>query len=142
MKLFLERLLYFWAGITIIGLAVAVLYWAIKIVLYIAFISLFIAIAATTFYPTIKYWETSASGCLTFMEISEKNNGKYLGYKDGTNAIFITENNYKEKFEEYLTDIMNPKWEQIAQEGTKYTMKKFSNDEAVKELVSLMEDLL
>ena len=84
------------------------------------------AIAATTFYPTIKYWETSASGCLTFMEISEKNNGKYLGYKDGTNAIFITENNYKEKFEEYLTDIMNPKWEQIAQEGTKYTMKKFS----------------
>ena len=100
------------------------------------------AIAATTFYPTIKYWETSASGCLTFMEISEKNNGKYLGYKDGTNAIFITENNYKEKFEEYLTDIMNPKWEQIAQEGTKYTMKKFSNDEAVKELVSLMEDLL
>ena len=54
MKLFLERLLYFWAGITIIGLAVAVLYWAIKIVLYIAFISLFIAIAATTFYHF--YW--------------------------------------------------------------------------------------
>ena len=39
MQLFLERLLYFWAGITIIGLAVAALYWAIKIVIYIAFIS-------------------------------------------------------------------------------------------------------
>ena len=38
MKLFLERLLYFWAGITIIGLFVAAIYWAIKIVIYIAFI--------------------------------------------------------------------------------------------------------
>ena len=43
MALFLERLLWFWAGITIIGLLVAALYWAIKIVIYIAFISLFIA---------------------------------------------------------------------------------------------------
>ena len=43
MKLFLERLLYFWAGITIIGLFIAALYWAIKIVIYIAFISLFMS---------------------------------------------------------------------------------------------------
>jgi len=54
MTLFLERLLYFWAGITIIGLAVAALYWAIKIVIYIAFISLFVAIAVTAFYHF--YW--------------------------------------------------------------------------------------
>ena len=54
MKLFLERLLYFWAGITIIGLFVAAIYWAIKIVIYIAFISLFIAIVATLFYHF--YW--------------------------------------------------------------------------------------
>ena len=54
MTLFLERLLYFWAGITIIGLAVAALYWAIKIVIYIAFISLFVAIALTAFYHF--YW--------------------------------------------------------------------------------------
>ena len=31
------------------------------------------AIAATTFYPTIKYWEIPAAGCLTFMEITKKN---------------------------------------------------------------------
>ena len=37
---------------------------------------------------------------------------------------------------------MNPKWEQIAKQGTEYTMKKFSNDEAVNELVNLMKDLL
>ena len=54
MALFLERLLWFWAGITIIGLAVAALYWAIKIVIYIAFISLFVAIAVTAFYHF--YW--------------------------------------------------------------------------------------
>ncbi len=54
MKLFLERLLYFWAGITIIGLFVAAIYWAIKIVIYIAFISLFVAIVATLFYHF--YW--------------------------------------------------------------------------------------
>ena len=37
---------------------------------------------------------------------------------------------------------MNPKWEQIAKEGTEYTMKKFSNDEAVIELVCLMKEML
>ena len=54
MQLFLERLLYFWGAITVIGLLIAVLYWAIKIVIYIAFISLFIAIVATAFYHF--YW--------------------------------------------------------------------------------------
>ena len=36
-------------------------------------------IAATTFYPTLKYWENAAAGCLTFMEITEKNNGYFFG---------------------------------------------------------------
>ena len=50
MQLFLERLLYFWAAITAIGLLVVVLVWAISTVIYVAFISLFIEIAATAFY--------------------------------------------------------------------------------------------
>ena len=54
MQLFLERLLYFWGAITVIGLLLAALFWAIKIVIYVAFISLFIAIAATAFYHF--YW--------------------------------------------------------------------------------------
>ncbi len=54
MQLFLERLLYFWAGITVLGLFMAALFWAIKIVIYVAFISLFVAIAATAFYHF--YW--------------------------------------------------------------------------------------
>ena len=54
MQLFLERLLYFWAGVTAVGLLIAVAYWAIATIIYVAFISLFIAIAATFFYHF--YW--------------------------------------------------------------------------------------
>ena len=54
MQLFLERLLYFWAGITAIGLFLVVFVWAISTIIYVAFISLFVAIAATAFYHF--YW--------------------------------------------------------------------------------------
>jgi len=54
MQQFLERLLYFWAAITVIGLLLVVLVWAISTIIYVAFISLFIAIAATAFYHF--YW--------------------------------------------------------------------------------------
>ena len=102
----------------------------------------FAVIAATTFYPTIKYWETCAAGCLTFMEITELNKGEYLGFRDGENAIFINEQNYKEKFQEYLSDRNNAKWIKIAEKGKAFAMQKFSNDEAVKQLVKLFSDIL
>ena len=54
MQLFLERLLYFWGAITVIGLFLVVLVWAISTVIYVAFISLFVAIVATAFYHF--YW--------------------------------------------------------------------------------------
>ena len=54
MQLFLERLLYFWAAITAIGLLIVVLIWAISTIIYVAFISLFVAIVATVFYHF--YW--------------------------------------------------------------------------------------
>ena len=54
MQLFLERLIYFWAGITAIGLLIAVAYWALATIIYVAFISLFVAIVATLFYHF--YW--------------------------------------------------------------------------------------
>ena len=54
MQLFLERLLYFWAAITAIGLLLVVLVWAISTVIYVAFISLFVAIVAAAFYHF--YW--------------------------------------------------------------------------------------
>ena len=54
MQLFLERLLYFWAAITAIGLLIVVLIWAISTIIYVAFISLFVAIVAAGFYHF--YW--------------------------------------------------------------------------------------
>ena len=54
MQLFFERLLYFWAAITAIGLLLVVLVWAISTVVYVAFISLFIAIVVAAFYHF--YW--------------------------------------------------------------------------------------
>ena len=99
-------------------------------------------IAATTFYPTLKYWENVAAGCLTFMEITEKNNGYFLGYNDNETAIFINEKNYKEKFQQYLSDPDNPKWEQIANAGREYTMNNLTNDHAVSSLVELMKEII
>jgi hypothetical protein len=99
-------------------------------------------IAATTFYPTLKYWENSAAGCLTFMEITKKNDGYFLGYKDNETAIFINEKNYKEKFQQYISDPNNPKWEQIANAGREYTMNNLTNEQAVISLVELMKEII
>lgn len=54
MQQFLERLLYFWAAITAIGLFLVIIYWAISTIIYVAFVSLFISIVATAFYHF--YW--------------------------------------------------------------------------------------
>ena len=54
MQLFLERLLYFWAAITAMGLFLVVFVWAISTIIYVAFISVFVAIVATAFYHF--YW--------------------------------------------------------------------------------------
>ena len=100
------------------------------------------AIAANSFNPNAKYWEISGAGCLTFMEITKKNKGQFLGYEDGKTAIFINESNYKQKFQEYLRDPNNKKWQEIASAGRNYTLKNFNNDKAVSSLVDLMEYLL
>ncbi|MBC8250031.1 MAG: hypothetical protein H8E89_00380 [Candidatus Nitrosopelagicus sp.] len=100
------------------------------------------AIATGTFYPVIKFFEIPSAGCLTFMEITEKNHGQYLGFKDNENAIFINEKNYQRKFEEYLSDPKNNKWSEIANAGREYTLKVASNDKGVESLVDLMEEFI
>ncbi|RZD48632.1 MAG: hypothetical protein CXT78_01005 [Thaumarchaeota archaeon] len=100
------------------------------------------AIAATTYYPTLKYLETTAAGCLTFMEITEENNGEYLGFKDYESSIFINEINYKDKFEEFLKNPNEDRWTNIAKKGTEHTLKNFNNDTAVESLVSLIKELI
>ena len=83
-----------------------------------------------------------AAGCLTFMEVSEKNHATNLGFEDGKNAIFINEKNYTEKFQEYLQDIDNPKWKQIADMGREYSMKNFNNDNGVATLLEFIKEFL
>ena len=99
------------------------------------------SIAAATFYPVIKYFEIPAAGCLTFMEVTEKNDCKILGFKDGKNAIFINEDNYEEKFLEFIEDSNNPKWENIANAGREYALQELNNDVAVKDIISLAYQL-
>ena len=100
------------------------------------------SIASHSLYPVIKYWENTASNCLTFMEITEKNGAEILGFKNNETAIFINEKNYKQKFEEYLSDPDNSKWEEIANAGREYTMQNLTNDNAVDSLVEIMKELI
>ena len=62
--------------------------------------------------------------------------------KDGENAIFINENNYQQKFEEFLESTNNPIWEQIANAGSNHVLKNFTNDIAVKSLVELFKKII
>lgn len=100
------------------------------------------AVAATTTYPTIKYKETPAAGCLTFMEITERNHGAFLGFEDGKNAVFIDESNYKDKFQEYLDRPDDPRWEKIAREGRRHALENLSNDRGVEMLVKIMRQAM
>ena len=100
------------------------------------------AIATGTIYPVIKFFEIPAAGCLTFMEITEKNYGKYLGFKNNETAIFIDEKNYEQKFEEYLSDPYNEKWENVANAGKEHSLNVANNDTAVEHLIQIMEELI
>ena len=100
------------------------------------------AIAADSYTPVQKYWEIPAAGCLTFMEITNKNDGEHIGFKDNETAVFIDEKNYEENILEYLDDQNNPKWKEIAEAGTEFALKNFNNDLAINSLADLMEELI
>ena len=101
------------------------------------------AIASTTSHQTVKYKETPAAGCLTFMEVTERNGGSFLGYEDGKSTIFINESNYKKKFQEYLDNQSDPRrWERIAREGRRHALENLSNDVGVKNLIHIMRNAL
>ena len=100
------------------------------------------SIAATSYCYTTKYLEIPAAGCLTFMEVTDTNYAKDLGFKDDETAIFINEKNYQSKFEEYLNDIDNKKWEDISNSGREFVMNNLTNEHAVNNLVELMTELI
>ncbi|SVC19327.1 uncharacterized protein METZ01_LOCUS272181, partial [marine metagenome] len=98
------------------------------------------SISAHSLYPVIKYWESTAAGCLTFMEVTEKNQANILGFEDGKNAIFINEKNYEKKLSEFISDPNNTKWAEIAENGRNYTMTNLTNDIAANSLVNLFKE--
>ena len=71
----------------------------------------------------------------------ENTDGLILDGFQSTLLFNINEKNCEEKFQEYLSDPDNKKWEQIASSGKEFTMNNFSNDEAVKQLVTLFESM-
>ena len=98
------------------------------------------SISAHSLYPVIKYWESTAAGCLTFMEVTEKNQANILGFEDGKNAIFINEKNYEKKLSDYISDPNNAKWSEIAENGRYYTMNYLTNDVASNSLVEIFKE--
>ena len=100
------------------------------------------SVAASTHSPVIKFWEIPAAGCLTFMEVTDKNRGEYLGFEDGKSAVFIDEDNYKLRLKQYLSEPDNPKWERIAEAGRIHSLENFNNDKAVCHLIDLMDEIL
>ena len=63
------------------------------------------SIAATTINYTTKYFEIPAAGCLSFMEVNNLNGAEKLGFKDFENSVFINEQNYEKKFNEFLETV-------------------------------------
>lgn len=100
------------------------------------------SIAADTVAPVVKFWENPAAGCLTFMEVTKKNQTQILGYKNNEHVIYIDEKNYTKKFDEYLSDPLNKKWEEIANNGYNFTMNNLTNDNASDSLVELFREYL
>ena len=98
-----------------------------------------VAVAASTTNPVAKMWEIPAAGCMTFLEVNEKNKADFVGFKNNENAVFINEENYKEKFQEYLESIEDTKWRNIAEKGRKFVIDNLNNDKAVESLVELMQ---
>ena len=99
------------------------------------------SIAATTINYTAKYFEIPAAGCVSFMEVNDINGAEKLGFIDSENSIFINQNNYAKKFEEYLETFDDPKWEHIAKSGTEHVMKNLTNDNAIDSLLSLIKKI-
>ena len=86
-----------------------------------------------------KYVEFSMAGCLTFMGANGHNGIDELGFVDGESCVYVTLENYEQKFQEYLTTTDDPRWERIAAAGRAHAKKVWSNDVQVNKLIDALE---
>ena len=96
-------------------------------------------IVATTAYPIIRYKETPATECLTFMESIKKNHTTlHLEFTDDKNDVFVDETNYLKKSQEYLDSKDNLRWKKMAHKGRKHILENLSNGNGIGKLVNVM----
>ena len=57
-------------------------------------------------------------------------------------TLLCKRRNYQKKFDEYLSDPENIKWEEIANEGREHTLNVASNDRGVDSLIELIEEFI
>jgi hypothetical protein len=100
------------------------------------------AIAANTLYCTFKPLEVALAGCVPFLEITELNEGFDLGFRDGIDAVFINEDNYKDKFTEYLKTKDDIKWENMANKARKFVLDNYTIKHGVDKLVDYIKENL
>jgi len=98
-------------------------------------------IAACTVSSVYKYFEVPACGCLSFMEVNERNGCDNLGSVDGKSAVFISESNYKSKIAEYVADPDNPRWRAIARKGRQVVMTQYENEAQIAKLLRAIEEV-
>ena len=100
------------------------------------------SIAACTVMPVYKYFEIPACGTLCFMEINEVNGYEEFSFIDKENAIFITKDNYRERFNEFLDNPDDPKWEQIALNGRDLIEREYSNKVQVNKFIDILYQIV
>lgn len=100
------------------------------------------SIAASTYFFGLRYLEIAFAGCVPFMEVNGINGAESLGYIDGETAIFIDDNNYIEKFNEYLQSFNDRKWQDIANNAHDFVMQNYQVSHGVQRLLKYIEEIL
>lgn len=98
------------------------------------------SIAATRQYFSLKYLEIPAAGTLCFMENDNLNGIRELGFIDGINAIFITEDDWIIKFVKFMTKPYSVEYSEIAKAGHDLVMSKYENSIQVNKLIDIFID--
>lgn len=98
-------------------------------------------IAACTVTSVYKYFEIPACGCLNFMEVNEQNGCGNLGFVDMETAVFIDEENYKERIAEFTEKPQDSRWKTIAANGRRFVLKHYENEVQITKLLRAIEEV-